>query len=243
MCFLSARSSVLIDDTWALLETAPNRKTVAPMDLEDAFERLNNSSTRNPLVSRHLSQMKMLESSKKKDVDLRFGLLRLVQAHESLLYVFYKKLLRASSLSFHGYKLQGETLLTYKEIKIQGKILVLCPDHVFCDIIRCEMVVQRLGGINTFFDVLIHTPMPFLFVPDAVLNDVTELTEAVFNSPTSSSTCIGYAGSTSFVLLEPFTLQNIGLSFLCREVIEDERVCSLLCGFAYCRAQGDRALV
>lgn len=213
------------------------------MDLEDIFESLDDSSARNPLVVRHLSQMKILEGSKAKDIDLSFGLLRLAQAHESLVYVFYKKLLRASTSSFHGYKLLGETLLVYKESRMRGKVLALCPDHVLCDIAGCEMVVQRQGGINTFFDALVHTPMPFLFVPDAILSEVAELVEAIFNSATSSSTCTGSAGSTSFVLLEPFTLQNIGLGFLCRDVVEDGRVCSLLWGFAYRKAQEDRALV
>lgn len=213
------------------------------MELEDVFESLDDSSARNPLVARHLSQMRMLEGSKAGDTDLDFGLLRLAQAHESLVYVFYKKLLRASSSSFHGYRLLGETLLVHKESSVRGKVLALCSDHVLCDIGGCEMVVQRQCGINAFFDALVHTPMPFLFVPDATLCDVAELVEAMFNSATSSSTCVGSAGSTSFVLLEPFTLHNIGLGFLCRDVVEDERVCSLLCGFAYRKAPEDRALV
>lgn len=187
--------------------------------------------------------MKMLDGSKTKDIDLSFGLLRLAQAHESLVYVLYKKLLRTSSSSFHGYKLLGETLLAYKESKMRGKILVLCSDHVLRDMASCEMVIQRRGGINSFFDILVHTPLPFLFVPDATLNDVAEFVEAIFNSATSSSTCTGSAGSISFILLEPFTLENIGLGLLCRDVAEDDRVCSLICGFAYCNMQGDRVLV
>lgn len=212
------------------------------MDLEDTVEGLDDSSVRDPLVARHLSQMKTLRGDEKRDVD--FGLLRLAQAHESLVYVFYEKLLGASSSSFHGYRLLGEALLTYGERRMQGKILALEPDHVLGGLVGSEMAVLGAGGINMFFDALAYTPMPFLFAPDPILADVAELVEAIFSGTASpNSVCEGEAGPVSFVLLEPLTLQNIGLGPLCRDVIEDDSVCSLLCGFAYRRVLGDKALV
>lgn len=214
------------------------------MDLEDAIEGLDDSSMRDPLVARHLSQMKTLRNDKKRDADLGFGLLRLVQAHESLVYVFYEKLLGASASSFHGYRLLGEALLAYGVQRMQGKVLTLGPDHVLGDLVGSEMMVLGAGGINVFFDALVYTPMPFLFAPDPILADAAEVIEGIFSGNASSnSVCEGRAGPVSFVLLEPLTLQNIGLGPLCRDVIEDDGVCSLFCGFAYRRVLGDKALV
>lgn len=204
------------------------------MDFESFFEDMQDEKRLSPLVFRHLNQLKTLGCSKKSSLDGDFGLLRLLQAHESFVYVFYEKLVSRATSGFHGYTFLCESTLTYQQCGIRGKVLVLDWDNAFGSFAENKLAIDSLCGINVFFDSLVYTPMPFLFVPDPELSEIADFCGKIFDSRKSSNTvCGGTIGESCFVVLEPLTLQNIGLGFLYEDIIKDPAVVSFLYGFAY----------
>lgn len=204
------------------------------MDIDNLINHLDQSKKSNALANRHINQLRSIKYAENKTPDIEFGLMRLIQTHESFVYMLYEKLFHSSKSDLHGYKLVCNTYLVYEETKLEGNILALGPDKALDSFRENEMLLKNAGGTCEFFDSLIYTPVPFVFVPYSNLYDTADFIGRIFGTrKESSSTCRGCAGNSQFVILEPLTLYNIGLGFLCQQLITENNISSFVYGFVY----------
>ncbi|KAF7684405.1 hypothetical protein TCON_0408 [Astathelohania contejeani] len=176
----------------------------------------------NNLILRHLSQIESIST------DAEFGNLRPRQKYESFMYAYYGSLHQGGNGPVKNYYPFINLTLLNKSVKLNGSVLILKDDLIFNSLILEEVLITSLEPENVFYEKLLRTPIPMLFIPTDTQKDVNK-----FLSNIGNMLLVGTNEGFECLFMDPMIAYRLGLDFLIKDFIRDPKFYSLLLGFIY----------
>jgi hypothetical protein len=133
--------------------------------------------------------------------------LRLRHAHESYMLYYYRNV-RLEYTNYASVTIDGRS--------IAGAVRSLFPVG--------DMALSNAVDASVFYDLLLYTPVPFVFVPSSRLGE---------HSPLMSGVHEGKCGERAVLFMDSHSVGELELVEVVRELIYDPQVFSFYVGFIY----------
>ncbi|EJW02498.1 hypothetical protein EDEG_03084 [Edhazardia aedis USNM 41457] len=191
------------------------------------------------LIKRHIHEIKDYQLKNDKLTDIDYRNMRLKHSHQSSVYYFYEQKFKQAVETqnpdaCHGYVHVKQCKFLIKKISITGSILTTMPFDIFnylCD----KIEIQRKEPISLFYNSLLFTPIPFIFIPDCDLSFFREFMMKIHEENYKERNGVFFYedNQISLIICEPFTMVSLDLDYMIKGITFDENINCFLCGFIY----------
>lgn len=188
------------------------------------------------LIKRHIKEIEEVSQDKSRNKELEFEKLRNKHSIESNTYHYYNNIFKNNIVkdNFHGFSPLMNIDLTYKNKSLFGTIFVLYPGEIFASLENDKKIeIKEIEKVDKFYNYLINTPLPFVFLSKCELYDFQDFMKNIYDDLKDGGPNIFITNNLKYdvILMEPYTVTHIDLSYLIDNIVKDDQVHSFLVGF------------
>lgn len=156
----------------------------------------------------------------------------LLEDHSLFYYHNIHKKAKESSASFHGYMPLCSLDLVFNTKSLYGTIFVLDNHEDFIHLQKEKIELKNNLPLDAFTSELKNAPLPFLFLSKCELYDFRDfMNELSSGGDNELKVYESKSVECGIMMMEPVVLAKCDLDYLVMDVMDDERICSLLYGF------------